>query len=198
MFFLASFDLPTPRHPTLPLSPPLHSTAFRTTPFYPIPPHSNPPHTDNYRLFKCECQSAKPSRPSPRRKRKMRTLRQPWIQVRFDDAAESLWLQFDVAPSSHPSHVDVASFSHRFRIGFFRNSKFFGFHQEFLSEGHSYLSWFHQPPCLLLHLCLNIFQLDPPEQQKLTVDVIVWATKHTERNVSDMVSERNVVFVLMI
>ena len=44
---------------------------------------------------------------------------------------------------------------------------------------------------------VSLFNI-PPEQQKLTVDVIVWATKHTERNVSDMVSERNVVFVLMI
>ena len=46
-------------------------------------------------VFKCECQSAKPPHPSPRRKRKMRTLRQRCIQFRFDDAAESLRFQFE-------------------------------------------------------------------------------------------------------
>ena len=40
---------------------------------------------------------------------------------------------------------------------------------------------------------VSLFNI-PPEQQKLTVDVIVWAIKHTERNISDMVSHKRILF----
>ena len=92
-------------------------------------PTSSPPTDTRILVFECECQSTEARTFSPTEGKKiMRTLRQNLIQFRSDVHAESLRHQFDVAPSSHPSHVDVASFSHRFRSGFFRNSKFFGFH----------------------------------------------------------------------
>ena len=92
-------------------------------------PTYSPPTDTRILVFECQCQSAVARTFSHTGGKKiMRTLRQNFIQFRSDVHAESLRRQFDVAPSSHPSHVDVASFSHRFRIGFFRNSKFFGFH----------------------------------------------------------------------